>query len=259
VQQVEALTFHRFMATGRTSPALMTCMAEDASESEYVVKLKASQSTIPGLLCELLVSELADHFDIDHPGYALVHISLELAQLLESVLQPDKAALFSHSVGMNFGSIKINNLATIPQNRSLSPAQLEAAANIFAFDVLIQNPDRRKDNPNVGTVGEMFEIYDHELAFSFRQDIIPVPESWRASRQPFCVNHVFFAALHQKQIPLDQFTERLKALPPTFVEDLVVDIPQEWHSDDLGLIADYLRTAQANASEFTSDLLRRLR
>lgn len=255
MQQVEALTFHRFMSTGRTSPALMTCAAPDTSEAEYVVKLKASQSTIPGLLCELLAAELADHFEIEHPGYALVHVSLELAELLQNLLETDKAALFTNSVGMNFGSKKINNLATIPQNRGLSAAQIELATNIFAFDVLIQNPDRRKDNPNVGTVGEMFQIYDHETAFSFRQDILPVQGSWRASRQPFCTNHVFFAALQHKQISLDQFTERLRALSPTFVEDLASDIPQEWHSDDLGLIADYLRTVQANASEFTSDLL----
>lgn len=259
MQQVEALTFHRFMSTGRTSPALMTCMAPDTSEAEYVVKLKASQSTIPGLLCELLAAELADHFEIDHPRYALVNVGLELAELLGTVLETDKAGLFKSSVGMNFGSRKINNLATIPQNRSLSAAQLEAAANIFAFDVLIQNPDRRKDNPNVGTVGEMFQIYDHETAFSFRQDVLPVRESWRASRQPFCTNHVFFAVLQHKQISLNRFTDRLKALSPTFVEDLASDIPQEWHSGALESIADYLRIVQNSASEFTTDLLGRLR
>lgn len=258
MRQVEASTFHRFMSTGRTNPALMSCIADDDSESEYVVKLKASGSTIPGLLCELLASELADHFEILHPGYSIVHISAMLSQLLATRLVADKAAVFVNSVGMNFGSKKLDNLITIPQNRTLSTTQLDAAADIFAFDVLIQNPDRRRENPNVGTVGETFRIYDHETAFSFRHDIFPVPDSWRASRQLYCNNHVFFATLQRKPLSLKRFQERLIALSPTFVEDLTVHIPQEWHSSDLQLIGDYLRTVQSNASEFISEVIRRL-
>ncbi len=52
------------------------------------------------------------------------------------------------------------------------------AAHIFAFDALIQNPDRRYSNQNLLTRGNNIFVYDHELAFSFLEAILPLRHPW---------------------------------------------------------------------------------
>lgn len=45
--------------------------------------------------------------------------------------------------------------------------QRDQAAAIFAFDLLIQNPDRHTVNPNLWTRSDRLVVYEHEQAFSF--------------------------------------------------------------------------------------------
>jgi hypothetical protein len=59
------------------------------------------------------------------------------------------------------------------------------ATDIFAFDALIQNVDRRVTNPNLLTVGSTFYVYDHETSFSFLQAILPPPQPWIVENEFF--------------------------------------------------------------------------
>ncbi len=61
----------------------------------------------------------------------------------------------------------------------------QLACEIFAFDALIQNPDRRMDKPNILWKGEELYIIDHEKGFSF---VYALP----ASIKPWQVNEISF-------------------------------------------------------------------
>ena len=50
----------------------------------------------------------------------------------------------------------------------ISEAMVDTAAGVFAFDAIVQNPDRRAENPNCLVRGESIRIFDHELAFGHR-------------------------------------------------------------------------------------------
>jgi len=211
VQHLTAVQFTRFMASGRTSPSLIRCEDEfGAAAGDYVVKLRGSvQQT--GLLRELLGSRLASHFSLSAPEPAFVTLEQSLVSLIANSDQA-KAAIVNASVGLNFGSKAAIGYSTWPVDRKIPAVVWQMAVDIFAFDALVQNPDRRFNNPNLLVNGDSILIFDHEIAFSFLLDIFPSPSPWRLESQQYLADHVFYRQLKSQEIDLTGFTSRLMNL-----------------------------------------------
>ena len=109
IERATATVFHRFMQTGRTSPALFSCSREGTAEQdEYVIKLKGGIDLgTAGLVCESVASVLAAYFGLSHPRPALVDLDMDLAQLAAEQ-EPAKAALLMKSIGTNFGTLALS-------------------------------------------------------------------------------------------------------------------------------------------------------
>ncbi len=258
IERATATVFHRFVK-GRTSPAIFSCVREGSAEQEeYFVKLKGGiELGTEGLVCESVASVLAAYFQISHPRPALVDLDIDFVRLV-SEQEPTKAALMMNSVGTNFGTLALNNLITWPVDRRPSASQFDSATDIFAFDVLIQNPDRRYNNPNLGTVGDQLYIYDHELAFSFRFNVIPIREPWKLADQKLWNDHVFFNSLKRKALSLEHFVGRLSAMPPNILDDLEESLPSDWTREMFPTINTYLRALADHADEFKEEIVQRL-
>jgi hypothetical protein len=258
-ERVTATVFHRFLQTGRTSPAIFSCLPDsDDEECEFVVKLKGGPELLPSsLACEAIASELADYFDLKHPQQAIAQLDEPLADVVAQQ-EVSKAELLRASVGKNFGTALLNNLVTWPVDRKLSASQLQSAFEIFAFDVLIQNPDRRFNNPNLGSVGDHLVIYDHELAFSFRFDIFPSPQPWKIGEQRFWNEHVLFNALKHQPFELDSFIEKLSVLPVSLLDAIEHQIPEDWVGDIFPAVRNHLMAISSHADEFRDEIVRRL-
>jgi len=248
------------MRSGRTSPLLMGCLLEGAGDGiDYVVKLRGNPQLGPsGLVCEVVASELAGWFGLSHPEPAIVEVDPMLAELI-AVQEPARADMLKKSEGDNFGCRMLDNLIAWPVDRVPAASQLQSAAEIFAFDALIQNPDRRFNNPNLGTVGDRLTIYDHELAFSFRYDIMPNPMPWVVSGQPFWSQHALFQGLRHKALDLDRFTARLSGLPEDFAGRLREVLPESWERAVLPAIDQHLTSVRDHAAEFVEEIRRILR
>ena len=183
ISQVTATTFHRFLGNGRTSPAVFTCEGPDLSASDqFVVKLRGGlERRERGLSYELYASLLASHFDIQCPRPAVVLIERDLAEVIAEELSGDarRAQIIRDSIGLNFGSQFLVNLMVWLVDKYVPSIMQAAAIKIFAFDALIQNPDRTFNNPNLGSRSDDLFIFDHELAFSFLLGIFPSQTPWR--------------------------------------------------------------------------------
>jgi len=101
------------------------------------------------------------------------------------------------------------------------------ATEVFSFDSLVQNPDRRFNNPNLLTRGNEIFVLDHELAFSFLLDILASVEPWRLEGQRYLSDHVFYRALKSKVIDITGFTDTLAALPGPALDGILNDVPPE--------------------------------
>ena len=259
VDLVVASTFHHFMEKGRTSPAIFSGIGAHG-EGEFVVKLRGGMEFGTGaLLCELYASMLGAYFGISCPRPAIVLIEEDLAEAIASHLIDDERGrrIMQKSVGLNFGSQFLTNLSPWPVDKQIPGALEEAAYKVFAFDALIQNPDRTFQNPNLGTRGDDLFIYDHECAFSFLVNPLPSDKPWLLNSETYLERHVFAKLLRQIPFPSD-LTQCLADLSEEMIKNFSEQIPTEWHSSHLEKIESHLKLMQEHTTEFADEVIRRL-
>ena len=134
---------------------------------------------------------------------------------------PEKglAEMVKNSPGSNFGSVHLWR-RVLPPGRpdGTHLGRADQAAEIFAFDVLAQNPDRRAGNPNLWARSNRLGVYDQEQAFSFLS--VPIvggtPKPWSVANQSesfgFLKQHIFYHSLRGGPLNLGPFKETFGAL-----------------------------------------------
>ena len=251
VSTVTAATFVRAFRSGRTCPSLMLCEADDGGQIETVVKLYAgNECTRTGLICELLASLLAQDLDLTAPTPLLVDVATDFHT---GIADPELAARFRNSPGLNFGSRHLGaGYTTWPQGRSIPASLMQDAAEIFAFDLVIQNPDRRKDKPNLLRNGDEVAIFDHEMAFSFLYALVADEFPWDGKGMGFAKEHVFYAGLKGRDVSWDRLQGALEAIDDGRLGMYTDAIPHAWRRDSGNAaerIAAYLKQARDNSKK----------
>lgn len=246
------------MDTGRTSPILCSCVDATGGRQDVVVKLRAGMENLSGSTYELFGTLLASHFDLATPEPCLVHISQDFADAARLELVDRQARIVRESVGWNYGSVALNNFRIWPVGKTVSAQQEATALNVYAFDALIQNVDRRRGNPNLGTQGDQIVLFDHECAFSFLLAIFPSPRPWEVANETYLVDHVFRSALTGLTYE-GTFLTSLNSLNDETIETISASIPEDWVRANLPRIQDHLRQVRDNGMIFIEELQRTLR
>jgi hypothetical protein len=265
VLELTAAQFIKPMSTGRNRPLLLGC--EDSADNpfEVVVKFRGKEMDAKAQIAELVTAQLADDLGLQVPQAAVVDVPAGFDAI---IAEEDLAAMVKSSPGLNFGSLNLGaGFTTWPPGRNLVGAQRDQAADIFAFDTLIQNPDRRAVNPNLWARSDKLGVYDHEQAFSFLA--LPIlggsPKPWQAAKQPksfqFLEQHIFYHSLRGGRLNLGPFEEKLGRLTGKQIQGYVDAVPAAWRkgNDFCDLLAEYLGEARKHREgliEFIKHLLR---
>jgi len=114
---------------------------------------------------------------------------------------------------------------------TLTQEQLQSALEIFIFDMLIKNPDRKIGNPNCLTNGSTFAIFDHDLSLRpkvFSWDLEPWEGGYMES--PEVKKHIFFSSLKGKteSLEVSDFIIFWKGLTDERLAEYKNSIPPEW-------------------------------
>jgi hypothetical protein len=259
VPRLEATHFERLMDSGRTAPALCGCVDQSGSAvGEYVIKLRgAIEMGNAGLINELLAARLAEHFGLATPGCAVVTIERELIDLIVERHSSRRAAL-QGSMGLNFGSKHLVGVGTWPVDKPIPEEDRVTAVEVFAFDALLQNPDRQYNNPNLFV--RDLTLFDHESAFSFLLAVLPSNEPWDVGQQKYLQNHVFFRRLKSKAVELEDFSASLTEMSDDVIAAIVADVPPEWDNQEwVARIIQHLRAVRDHSAEFADSIRRVLR
>lgn len=249
--QVSARTFHFFMTSGRNSPALFSCSDERGETAEYVVKFHGKIRS--GAVSELIACELAKPLGIPVATGAVVDVDVRLG-----VVSPAVAEVLDAGDGPHFGSKhQAGGYSVFSGNYSLPNGLIPAAIDIFAWDMLLQNADRRKDNPNLLFNGAQFLVIDHELACAF--------ESFIGGCNPFTLhgtqlerNHVlrFLLVRQITHTSFDGFTSRLAGLTVSQIEGLIAALPASWrYPQRTDAILAHFTAVLADVDKFKQSLL----
>lgn len=257
VKEVTALTFIKTLPAGRTCPCLMVCADQEGNEIEAVVKLaSAGEFTITGLICELMASLLAKDLDLPVPAPFLVDVDPDFHQCItDSAL----ASRFHRSAGKNFASKFLGpGYVTWPQGRSISGPLVQDAADIFAFDLIIQNPDRRKDKPNLLCKSDELAIFDHEMGFSFLYAIRSDEYPWEGKGIDYAKEHVFYGGLKGRTLQFDRMQGAFEAIDDRRLEVYIESVPDSWQ-DASGNAANRINEYLMKARDNNKKLFQRIR
>jgi hypothetical protein len=243
--------FHRRIQSSRTEPSIVFCETGAGEEAEFFIKLRASgERGEVGLVAEIMAAQLASDLDLPVPQSSLLEVTAEFAA---TIPKPEIAAAFQKSLGWNFGSRHIGpGFATWPQGRLPSAELRTLAAEIFAFDALIQNPDRRAGNPNCLTKGSALVIIDHELAFDFiGGGILFWKPIWEGGDLGFLRKHVFYETLRKTPVDFNRLGGAIEALTADHLKSYAESVPAEWPkgADAAGKILDYLLPMKTNITK----------
>jgi hypothetical protein len=265
VLQLTATQFIKPMSTGRNHPLLLGCEDDAANPFEVVVKFRGKEMDAKAQLAELVTAQLADDLGLQVPQAAVVDIPAGFDTI---IAEKDLAAMVKSSPGLNFGSVNIGaGFTTWPPGRNLVGSQRDQAADVFAFDTLIQNPDRRAVNPNLWARSDRLGVYDHEQAFSFlaRPIIGGATKPWQAAKQPkgfqFLEQHIFYRGLRGGRLDFGPFKEKLGQLTDGQIQGYADAVPAAWRSqgDFCDQVVAYLGEARKHREtliQFIKHLLR---
>ncbi len=265
VLQLTASQFIRPMSTGRNRPLLLGCEDGASNPVEVVVKLRGKEMDAKAQIAELAAAQLADDLGLQVPQAAVVDIPAGFDAIIAG---KDLAAMVKSSPGLNFGSVNLGaGFTTWPPGRNLVGAQRDQAADIFAFDTLVQNPDRRAVNPNLWARSDKLGVYDHEQAFSFFA--LPIiggtPKPWQAAKQPksfqFLEQHIFYRSLRGGRLDFGPFKEKLGRLTDGQIQGYANAVPAAWRSKNAfcDQLVEYLGEARKHRDtliQFIKHLLR---
>ena len=228
---VRAIRFDGRVQTGRTMPCRLACETTAGEEVEVVVKLSGGcDRTVAALVSEAIAAMLAADLDLPVPEPFLVRLDPEFIATIPDQIVADMAR---RSSPVAFGSKSLPpGYTSWPVGKPVPRDALNLAAEIFAFDALIANADRRPENPNCLFIGTSLAILDHELAFMM-EGVIGWRPPWEIGalevlrRSP---RHLFSEQIRGKALNFDRLAGAWAAITNARLAVYRGALPGEWNA-----------------------------
>ena len=251
-----ALIPYKSLSHGRTRPTLVSAEDGDGRRHEVVVKNflpeeRGRRAAIAELVCALLGNCLG----LKGPQPFLVNLPEGFHELLADDVARERLRT---AQGLQFASAYLPGATTVAADRMIPESKYLEASAIFAFDCLVQNPDRRSDKPNLLEYGGGYWIIDHDMALAFVGEAIIggaippwEPRALGAKAYDFLGKHLFTRGLRGKEDVLDTFGQHLANLHPGSLEGILREVPPEWWPDQNShdSLLEYLNLAVSSADK----------
>lgn len=255
MKEVVAVRYDRALSSGRNRPLLVAGDAEGESV-ELVAKFEhRCERRVNALIAEALAAMFAADLDLPVPEPFLVRLDPDLSLLLQESLtgwpKDDVLAAYgSRRLPPAFG--------VLPQGKAPPATQLAVAAEILAYDVLIDNSDRLPKNPNCLTDGRSLAIIDHELAFpSF---VLGARDPWENGALAHLglppTSHLFYDALKGSTLDLNRLSGAVEAVNDERLNQYLQALPTEWlgATSEHGRMLERLRAVRGHMSDIVAQI-----
>jgi hypothetical protein len=131
--------------------------------------------------------------------------------------------------GVGVGSRNLGPGLSAPTFGRMSPEQLEDAAKLYLFDLVVQNPDRQAGNSNCLAVGRKLFAIDFGECFSFLYPIVGMSaHPWEVSRQGIAPHHVFHQELKERELDWPTLTATMLDASIELLETRGLWMPVAW-------------------------------
>ena len=259
---------------GRTNPLVVECSkSEPVSLSDtgtddptstilirrpMVVKATGlPEITNFGLFNEVFGNLLARALGINTPSPCLVQISDDFIAASRNVLAGRGLNL---RPGIASGcEYFTHGFSNVSQYKLTTSDELAQASSLYAFDLLVQNPDRTPRRPNCAIRSGQFMVYDFETAFSFVLLIGDSAFPWEVSRHGIGPKHLFFSSLREKkaEVSWTSVVTGLRDISPDRLKSMTSALPIDW-CEYFERIEKHILEVRGNLQEFQLELQRSL-
>ncbi len=257
LERVTATSFLRRLGTGRTKPPLLDCERQNGGRVEVVAKLAGSGCGPHGIVRETIMAMLAADLGLPVSEPVLV----DLIEGFVDALPGDQAALaheLNQSLLPTFGCCKLPaGFSVWSSDREVAAQAVESAAEVFAFDALTLNPDRRVSNPNCQWNGTSFAIFDHEMALdSTLIGTAMLPAPWQNGGLHSLTQgpgeHVLYRGLRNRAPSLTRLEAAWNTIAAPRLKEYRDAVPAEWLplvGPSLDQAIEYLNTLRDHVHE----------
>ena len=103
-----------------------------------------------------------------------------------------------------------------------------------------------------------FILYDHELAFTFADKHLlgsdPIIPGQISRNDKFVTDHILYKLLKGKPVEFDPFIDNLKELSNSVLDVIIDRMPEEWRTEEVAHIRDFLTEVSHRADDFQRSL-----
>ena len=232
LERVTADEVIRRATSGRTGPVVMVCNADTDNPVELFCKLSSGcDEGLVSLSREVVASCLAVDLGLPVPVPYIVDIPSELAAC---VTDASIAHSLTASFPVAFGSRKVKNqFGTWTTGTRITETMLPTALSGFVFDMVLDNADRRRTNPNCLVSGDRFRLIDHELAFPSTTLLFGYKPPWAIGGMDWTLQdgaHIFYPGLKGRSLDFSPVKAVWSAVTEARLMEYRAAIPQEWSS-----------------------------
>lgn len=153
------------LSGGTTRPVLISAINGNDIK-KFVVKIFRPDPLIAQTANEFYGHILAKEFDINTPDVAIIQFS---EQFIETLPEDIKSRVHLHNSKYFFGSEYHEGFVQYVPSKDYNTFDMWDVQNVFAFDVLIRNIDRKVAKPNLLIQRDNYFAIDHELCFNVTQ------------------------------------------------------------------------------------------
>lgn len=213
---------------GRTRPLVLRCSQigvnpHPVKRSLVVKALGLPEITQRGLVCELFGNMLAREAGVVTPTPAIVEIDAETVMALNVGLATEGLSI---KPGLAVGATYLRGL--LPVIGSLPDEASVEVPTLFGFDLAVQNPDRRTDNPNCALYENHLLAYDFEMCFSFLMTVGATHAPWEITKHGLATRHIMYPRLNKRNPSWSALLAALRTLDANKLDALISQLPTPW-------------------------------
>lgn len=244
--------------SGRTRPLRLSCshQAEEGASARDIAEFYAKFAGLPevterSLFAEMTGNVLARSCGITTGEPAFIEIHPSFSDFLRHM----DVRL---SAGLGVGSRNLGAGLGPPAFGRWSQEQVEEAARLYLFDLLVQNPDRRPDNPNCLVVSRRLAAIDFETCFSFLYPVVGPPvQPWELSRHGIARRHLFFSEVKEAGVEWHVLVDGMLTVMMHAMGAAEVWMPVSW-KDWYGHVRHHLSTLKEHEQTVVYEVIRSL-
>lgn len=260
IETWEAIRYEHTLGAGRTRPLVIECLhqaPDDDTPLRHLMVVKAydlPETSDIGLFSEIIGNLVAREFGVETPKPVLVELDEDFVSITNSVIKGQGLRL---RPGIGVGCEYYQGGFTSPAGTSLTPEQLEQAAMMYGYDLIVQNPDRLPTNPNCGFYRQRLIAFDFNLCFSFLMPIVGACEPWELSKLGIGDKHIFYKSIRGQFINWQPLIDAVDNLQTSRIEEASSLLPSSWQkwTDQ---VCEHLTQVKNHADKLTFELQRSL-